>query len=82
MKIVVLVSCYNNNVSEPKVFKTMTEAKKYLSKYLDEALYKRDTDGEIIDVYNVDIESGEDWASIAYLDDDCGENIELFELEV
>ena len=82
MKIVVFASCYNNNVSEPKLFKTMTEAKKYLSKYLDEALYKRDIDGEIIDVYNVDIESGENWASIAYLDDDCGENIELFELEV
>lgn len=79
-KLNILTHCAAEQNYTPLVFKSKKEAKKEMDRIVDDLIYERDTDGEVIDQYSDDYEIYENSATIYYDDDtDC---LQIFEVEV
>lgn len=81
MKLFILTHCAAEQNYTPQVFKTEQEAKKEMDRIVNELLYERDADGEIIDQYTDNFEIFDDTAELIY-GDDTYDRLDIFEVEV
>ena len=81
MKLFILTQCAAEQNYTPQVFLTEREAKTEFNKEVDEAIYKRDVDGEIIDQYTDNFEIYANSAEVIY-DDDTYCKFNIFTVEV
>lgn len=81
MKLFILTHCAAEENYTPLVFKSKEEAKKEMDHIVNDLIYERDTDGEVIDQYSDDYEIYEDSAAI-YYGDDTYDRLDIFEVEV
>lgn len=81
MKLFILTHCAAEENYTPQVFKTREEAQNEMNKTVDNLVYERDLDGDLISQYTDNFEIYDDRAEIVYPDDtyDC---LEIFEVEV